>query len=62
MLLLKNDIRIDSTFSTPAEKSLKSLAESLESYKKISSSLTSSMNEIMKTYSAYSQTGIAESL
>ena len=62
MLLLKNDIRIDSTFSTSAEKSLKSLAESLESYKKISSSLTSSMNEIMKTYSAYSQTGIAESL
>lgn len=62
MLLLKNDIRIDSTFSTPAEKSLKSLAESLESYKKISSSLTSSMNEIMKTYSAYLQTGIAESL
>lgn len=61
----KNDIRIDSTFVTPAEKSLKSLAESLESYKKISSSLTSSMNEIMKTYLAYSQTGIdgiAESL
>lgn len=58
MLLLKNAIRIDSTFVTPAEKSLKSLAESLESYKKISGSLTSSMNEMVKTYSAYSQIGI----
>lgn len=62
---MKNDIRIDSTFATPAEKSLKSLTESLESYQKMSSSLTSSMNEILKTYSAYSKIGtdgIVESL
>ena len=55
---MKNAIRIDSSFATPTQNSLKSLAESLESYKKMSSSLTSSMNEIMKTYSAYSQIGI----
>lgn len=64
-LLLKNTIRIDNSFTTPAEKSLKSLAESLESYKKLSSSLMLSMNEIMKAYSAYSQNsidGIVESL
>lgn len=54
-LLVKNAIRMDTSFATPTEKSLKSLAESLESYKKLSSSLMSSMNEIMKTYSAYSQ-------
>lgn len=60
VLLLKNDIRIDSTFATPAEKSLKSLTESLESYQKMSSSLTSSMNEILKTYSAYSKIGTDE--
>ena len=57
---MKNDIRIDSTFATPAEKSLKSLTESLESYQKMSSSLTSSMNEILKTYSAYSKIGTDE--
>ena len=51
---MKNAIRMDTSFATPTEKSLKSLAESLESYKKLSSSLMSSMNEIMKTYSAYS--------
>lgn len=55
---MKNAIRIDTSFATPAEVSLKSLAESLKSYKKLSSSLTSSMNEIMKTYSSYSQIGI----
>lgn len=58
MLLLKNAIRIDNSFATPAEKSLKSLTESLEAYKKLSRFLTSSMNEIMKAYSAYSKNGI----
>ena len=55
---MKNAIRIDNSFATPAEKSLKSLTESLEAYKKLSRFLTSSMNEIMKAYSAYSKNGI----
>lgn len=54
---MKNAIRKDSSFATPAEKTLKSLAESLESYKEISSALTVNMNEIIKIYSSYSQIG-----
>ena len=52
MLLLKDTIRINASLITPAEKSL---SDSLESYKKISSSLASSMSEIMKVYSTYSK-------
>lgn len=60
MLLLKNDIRIDSTVATSFEKSIKSLTELLVPYDKISSSLISSMNEILKTYSVFSQIGTDE--
>lgn len=62
---MKNANRIEFTSAMPTEKSLKLLAESLESYKKVSTSLLSNMNEIMKTYSAYSKigtNGIVESL
>lgn len=65
VLLLKNAIKTDFSSATSAEKSLKSLAELLESYKRISSSLAASTNEITKIYSSYSQLetgGIMESL
>lgn len=65
MLLLKNDIRIDYSFVTSAEKSLKLLAESLEPYKKAHSTIMTNANKIMKIYSSYSQiemNGIVESL
>lgn len=57
---MKSIITIDTSLTTPAEKSIKSLAETLESYKKLSSSMTSSMNEILKTYSVYSQMEFGE--
>lgn len=57
---MKNDIRIDSTVATSFEKSIKSLTELLVPYDKISSSLISSMNEILKTYSVFSQIGTDE--
>lgn len=59
---MKNEIKIDAMDKTQVDNSLKSLSASLEQYKKISSSLTTSMNEMMKVYSKINIDGILEPL
>ena len=56
---------IDTSHIIPAEESSKSIAEALESYKRLSANISVGLSEIMKTFSAYSQvnySGITESL
>lgn len=51
---------IDSSFYTSANKSLRSMAKSLESYQKDFDLLMSNRNELLKMYSSYSQIQISE--
>lgn len=55
---MKNEIKIDAMDNTQVDNSLRSLSASLEQYKKILSSLTTSMSEMIKVYSAYSKINI----
>lgn len=48
---MKNTIRINTSHVSSTEDSLKSLAKSLESYKKMSASISSSLSVMMKSYS-----------
>lgn len=57
---MKNTVMIDSSFYTSANKSLRSMAKSLESYQKDFDLLMSNRNELLKMYSSYSQIQISE--
>lgn len=57
---MKNTVMIDSSFYTSANKSLRSMAKSLESYQKDFDLLISNRNELLKMYSSYSQIQISE--
>ena len=62
---MKNTIMIDTSRIIPAEESIKSIAETMESYKKLSANTSVGLSEITKTFSVYSQlnySGITESL
>lgn len=61
---MKNTIRIDTSHIIPAEESIKSIAETMELYKRLSANISVGLSEMMKTFSIYSQlnySGIVES-